>query len=57
MTSWLEFSKKHLGKISKIVSWVFNIAGVVLAILSFVKDDYDLGWVIVLAIIIFNSIF
>ena len=57
MTHWLEISQKHLGKISKIASWIFNIAGVVLAILSFIKDDYDLGWVIVLAIVIFNSIF
>lgn len=46
-----------MGKVSKILSWFFNIAGLVLAVLSFINNDTDLGWGIVLAIVIFNSLF
>ena len=57
MTRWETFRDKYLGKISTILSWIFNVAGLVLAILSFIKNDADLGWGVVLSLIIFNSIF
>lgn len=56
MSIWEKFKKRYLGKIGSILSWVFNIAGLFLAVLSFIKNDTDLGWAVVLTIIIFNSI-
>ena len=32
MTRWETFRDKYLGKISTILSWIFNVAGLVLAI-------------------------
>jgi len=57
MKIWDDFKNKYLGKISKFFSWIFNIAGLVLAIVSFVKNDFDLGWIVVLSIVILNSVF
>lgn len=57
MSQWDKFKNNYLGKISNIVSWIFNIAGLILAVLSFIKNDTDLGWGVVLSVIIFNSIF
>lgn len=57
MKRWDDFKNKYLGIISKIFSWIFNIAGVVLAIVSFVKNDFELGWIVVLSIVILNSVF
>lgn len=57
MKHWDNFKDKYLGIINRILSWVFNVAGLILAVLSFMKNDADLGWGIVLVIIIFNSIF
>ncbi|MBQ4105292.1 MAG: hypothetical protein IJC86_02765 [Clostridia bacterium] len=57
MGKWETFKNKHLGKITKIISWLINIAGLVLAILSFINSEADLGWFVVLSIVILNSIF
>lgn len=57
MSQWEKFKSRYLGKINNIISWIFNIAGLILAVLSFIKNDTDLGWGIVLTVIIFNSIF
>lgn len=57
MDKWKRFKEKYLGKISNILSWFFNILGLVLAIVSFIKNDADLGWGVVLSIVIFNSLF
>ena len=57
MARWETFRDKYLSKISTILSWIFNVTGLVLAILSFIKNDADLGWGVVLSLIIFNSIF
>ncbi len=57
MGNWEKFKTKYLGIISSIISWIINIAGLILAILSFINSNADLGWAIVLSIVIFNSIF
>ena len=57
MNKWENFKSKYLGKVSSLVSWIMNIAGLVLAILSFIQSNADLGWGITLTIVIFNSIF
>lgn len=57
MKKWEEFKNKHMGKISKILSWLFNVVSLILAILSFINNDTDLGWGVVLSIVVFNSIF
>ena len=57
MKRWEQFKNRYMGKIPEILSWIFNIAGLVLAILSFINNDTDLGWGVVLSIVIFNSIF
>ena len=57
MSQWEKFKRSYLGKISGIMSWIFNIVGLLLAVLSFIKNDSDLGWGVVLTVIIFNSIF
>lgn len=57
MNKWENFKTKYLGKVGSVVSWIMNIAGLVLAILSFINSKADLGWGITLAIVIFNSIF
>lgn len=57
MGKWEEIKSKYLGKIANIISWVISIAGLVVSIVSFIKNDTDLGWGVTLAIVIFNSIF
>lgn len=58
MNAWETIKKKYLGRIGKAVSWLFNIASLVLAAVSlFNNNGTDLNWRILLAIIIFNSIF
>lgn len=57
MAKWEAFKDKYLGKISTILSWAFNIISLVLAVLSFIKNDTDLGWGIVLSVVVFNSLF
>lgn len=57
MNKWESFKSKYLGKVSSLVSWIMNIAGLVLAILSFIKSNADLGWGVTLTIVILNSIF
>lgn len=57
MSKWNNFMSKNSGKIGKIISWIFNIASLILATLSFVNYKYDLGWIIVLSIVVFNSVF
>ena len=57
MLHWEKFRDKYLKKISAIMSWVFNIAGLILAVLSFITSDADLGWIVVLFIIAFDCVF
>ena len=57
MKRWDNFKNKYLGKISSIVSWLVNFAGLILAILSFIKSNANLGWLTILEVVIFNSIF
>lgn len=57
MSRWRQLKEKYLGKISTVLSWIFNVVGLVLAILSFIKNDTDLGWGIVLSVVVFNSVF
>lgn len=57
MKKWEIFKNEYLGKISRVISWIVNIAGLVFAILSFINSSADLGWIIILGIVIFNSVF
>lgn len=54
---WTNFKEKYLGKVEYVFSWLFNIAGLILAVLSFIKPDTTLGWRVVVSIIVFNSLF
>lgn len=54
---WDTFKSKYLGRVAKIAEWIVNIAGLILSIVSFIKNEVELGWKIVLGLIVFNSIF
>lgn len=51
------FKKKYLGKVGGIIEWVVNLSGLILSVVSFVKNEIEIGWKIVLGLVIFNSIF
>lgn len=53
---WRLLRDKHKGKVSKLFFAIISIAGLIISILSFI-DKTDLGWHIVLGLVIFNSIF
>lgn len=57
MKKWDTFKKKYLGKISIAFSWIVNISGLVLAILSFIKSNATLGWRTILIVVIVDSAF
>ena len=57
MSKWVEFKKKYFGRIEKWMSWCVSIASLILSIYAILQKEDDIGWKVILAIIVFNSIY
>lgn len=52
-----ELKSKRFGIIEKVFSWLISAASLIISIVSLVHSEGDLGWIVVLGIIVFQNIF